>query len=84
MTTLLLNTFAALLMIFFAAMAYYPLFLKNTDTEQPSEAYGEDIVISVVPAPMEQNAPVSIAARGRYSTRPGNDEPEHPGHRPAA
>lgn len=84
MTTLLLNTFAVVLMLFFGAMAYYPLFLKREETEQAVENYGEDIVVSVVPAPMEQNAPVSIAARARYSTRPGNDEPEHPGHRPAA
>lgn len=83
MTSLLLNTFLVLLTLFFGAMAYYPLFLKSADTEQPIEEYGEDIVISVVPATHQPDAPVSISREGRYSTRDGND-PEHPGHRPAA
>lgn len=82
MTTLLLNSFLVLLTLFFGAMAYYPLFLKD-DTEQPAEEYGQDIVISVVPATRESEAPVSIARRAHYSTRDDND-PEHPGHRPAA
>lgn len=79
MTTLLLNTLAVVLMLFFGAMAYYPLFLKSADTEAPAETYPEDVVVSVVPAPMEQKKPTPIS----IPRRTGND-PEHPGHRPAA
>lgn len=82
MTSLLLNTFLVLLTLFFGVLAYYPLFLKSVDTELPAEDFGDDIVISVVPATRESEAPVSIARRGHYSTR--DDDPEHPGHRPAA
>lgn len=82
MTTLLLNSFLALLVIFFATLAYYPLFLKSADTEEPVEDYKEDVVVSVAPAPFAQNAPRSIHS-GRYSTRDDND-PNYPGNRPAA
>lgn len=84
MTTLLLNTFAVLLMLFFGAMAYYPLFLKSADTEESAESHGEDIVISVAPAPMEQKHLQPIARKGRRSRKPSGNGPEHPGHRPAA
>ena len=79
MTTLLLNSLAVVLMLFFGAMAYYPLFLKSSDTEKQADTYGEDIVVSVVPAPMDQKKPTPI----RIPRRTGND-PEHPGQRPAA
>lgn len=79
MTDLLLNSFLVLVVLFFGAMAYYPLFLKSSDAEQPVEAYGEDVVISVVPAPMERKAPRPIVL-----PRPTGRDPEHPGHRPAA
>ena len=80
MTTLLLNSFLALLVIFFAVLAYYPLFLKSSETEEAPEVYKEDVVVSVAPAQIAQNAPRRI---GRYSTRDDND-PNHPGNRPAA
>lgn len=83
MTTLLLNSFLALVVMLFAVMAYYPLFLKNEDAEAPVESYGEDVVVSVSPAPIGENAPVQIGHAGRYSTRDG-EKPEHPGHIPAA
>lgn len=83
MTTLLLNSFLALLVIFFAVMAYYPLFLKTSETESSPEVYKEDVVVSVAPAPIAQNAPRVIGRTGRYSTRDDND-PNHPGNRPAA
>lgn len=84
MTTLLLNTFLVLLTLLFGVMAYYPLFVKSTDTEQPVENYGEDIVIRIAPAPMTQKRPLSIAREERRSNRPAGDGSEHPGHRPAA
>lgn len=83
MTTLLLNSFLVLLVILFGAMAYYPLFMKSSDTEEAAESWGEDIVISVAPSPMNRQAPVSIVRSGRFSTR-DEDDPNHPGHRPAA
>lgn len=79
MTTLLLNAFLVLLVILFGAMAYYPLFLKSSDTEEPVEAYGEDVVISIVPATStpKQARPIVLPRRT------GNGS-EHPGHIPAA
>lgn len=79
MTTLLLNSFLVLLVILFGAMAYYPLFLKSSDTEQPAEAYGDDVVVSIVPATTERKP-----ARPIVLPRPNGNGPEHPGHRPAA
>lgn len=79
MTSLLLNTFLVLLTLAFGAMAYYPLFLKGTDVDEPVEAYGDDVVISVVPATREVYRPTPISA-----PRPSDPDPEHPGHRPAA
>lgn len=79
MTDLLLNSFLALVVLFFGAMAYYPLFMKSSDSEEPVEAYSEDVVISIKPAPMERKAPRPIIL-----PRPTGDGPEHPGHRPAA
>lgn len=81
MTTLLLNAFLMLVVILFGAMAYYPLFLKSSDTEDAAESYGEDIVVSVVPAPLETNAPRPIVL-----PRPDDHDhdSEHPGHIPAA
>lgn len=84
MTTLLLNALLVLIVIFFGVMAYYPLFLNGSEAEEAVEAYGEDVVVSVVPAPIgQQSAPISIARTARYSTRDGND-PDHSGNRPAA
>ena len=80
MTTLLLNTFLVLITLFFGAMAYYPLFLKAEDTELPSESFGDDVVISVVPSYHEPKRPTLVP-----STPRGSDEnTEHPGHVPAA
>lgn len=79
MTDLLLNSFLMLVVLFFGAMAYYPLFLKSADTEAPVEAFSDDVVISIAPAPMERKAPRPIIL-----PRPGGNGPEHPGHRPAA
>lgn len=79
MTDLLLNAFLVLLVVFFGAMAYYPLFLNSSETESTREAYSEDVVIRVVPAPMERKP-----SRPIVLPRPGGNNDEHPGEIPAA
>lgn len=79
MTTLLLNSFLVLITILFAAMAFYPLFLGNKETEASPKFIGEDRVISVVPMGLEKNRPVQIGPA------PADDnDGEHPGHPTAA
>lgn len=79
MTTLLLNSFLVLITIFFAAMAFYPLFTSPNDTETSTKSIGEDRVISVVPMGLEKNRPVQIGPAPAET-----DNGEHPGHPTAA
>ena len=79
MTNLLLDAFLVLVVLFFGAMAYYPLFIKSADSHEPVHTSGDDVVISVAPAPMERKAPRPIVL-----PRPDGSTPEHPDHRPAA
>ncbi|MCO5216177.1 MAG: hypothetical protein M9934_08720 [Thermomicrobiales bacterium] len=75
MTDVMLNSFLVLLTIFFGAMALYPLFISDTDTELEMESGGEDRVISVVPLDLDRETPTPLVPRS------GD---EHPGHQPAA
>lgn len=79
MTTLLLNSFLVLITIFFAAMAFYPLFMGNNETDASPKSIGEDRVISVVPMGLEKNRPIQIGPANA-----DEDQGEHPGHPTAA
>jgi hypothetical protein len=79
MATLLLNSFLVLIMVFFGAMALYPLFISSIDTELRAEPFGEDRVISVIPVGLKPNHPTQIGP-AVANDRPG----EHPGQQPAA
>ena len=79
MTTLLLNSFLVLITIFFASMAFYPLFTSSNETEASPTSIGEDRVISVVPMGLEKNRPVQIGPAPAEQ-----DSGEHPGHPTAA
>lgn len=79
MTTLLLNSFLVLITLFFAAMAFYPLFITGDETEANPKSIGEDRVISVVPMGLEKNRPIQIGP-----ATADEDRGEHPGHPTAA
>lgn len=61
MTTLLINGLSVLMLLFFGAMALFPLFMSERSTERTVEHVAEDRVLHVSPAPMIE--PYMPAAR---------------------
>lgn len=61
MTTLMINGLSILMLLFFGAMALYPLLLPDRAGDQP-EQVEEDIVLHISPAPMiERRTPAATA-----------------------
>ena len=82
MTPLMINGLSVLMLLFFGAMALFPLFLPDRAGDQ--EADHEDRVLHISPAPMtERSAPAarhqpvaigSIAPVGDHGTVPSRRE----------
>ncbi|HLU36037.1 MAG TPA: hypothetical protein VKZ61_09710 [Thermomicrobiales bacterium] len=52
MTALLINGLSVLMLLFFGAMALYPLFLTDGASRRTVERVDEDRVLHISPAPM--------------------------------
>ncbi|HWV23851.1 MAG TPA: hypothetical protein VNZ58_06655 [Thermomicrobiales bacterium] len=78
MTTILVQALAVLMMLFFGAMAFYPLVLGNEPARRSSDQHAEDRVLHISPVPaIERLRPVP----GHRPLPLGNGEPEDHSHR---
>lgn len=78
MTTILVQGLAGLMLLFFGAMALYPLFFSSTPTARTTDHAAEDRVLHISPVPMiERIRPVP----GQWPLPLGNGVPEGQPHR---
>jgi len=78
MTTILVQGLAVLMLLFFGAMALFPLFIADKATSRAADSAAEDRVLHISPVPMiERIRPVP----GHWPLPLGDRMPEGDAHR---
>jgi hypothetical protein len=84
MTAVMINGLSVVMLLFFAAMALFPLFLSERSTERTIEHANEDRVLHISPAPMIESR-MPAAVRNQPVPFDSNARPDDdPSHREAA